>query len=159
MKTLNLGCGERTYSEYPNGSLCVNMDTRALPNVDIIGDVENLKFQDKEFDYILASDIIEHFPISKTESLLKGWARVLNIGGIIEIRTPNLAWIAKHYAEHKDAKFASYHIMGGQDYVGNFHYVIFDIPWLTGICKNIGLEVIDSSEVGSNFIIKARRVR
>lgn len=157
-KTLNLGCGERVYKEYPEGYTCINLDKRSdLVGVDVIGSVEDLNsFKANEFDYILASDIIEHFPISRTVLLLKEWARVLKHGGIIEIRTPNMEWVAEYYTRTRDAKFVSYHIFGAQDYEGNYHYVIFDPLWLTELCSEAGLMVINVERLsGSNFILRA----
>ena len=156
--TLNLGCGGRIYEEYPTGYKCVNFDVRKdLDGVDVVGDVGDLSmFEDRTFNYILASDIIEHFPITKTEDLLKEWRRVLKSGGIIEIRTPNMEWAAAHYSQHKDAKFVSYHIFGGQDYPGNFHYVMFDPKWLSSICASVKLIPLDVERPPghSNFILK-----
>ena len=85
--TLNVGCGDRTYDEYPDGHKCINYDERAnLKKVDEVGDVRDLsRFPDEHFDYILASDIIEHFPIAETEKILTEWKRVLKVGGVMII--------------------------------------------------------------------------
>ena len=156
--TLNLGCGERTFKEYPEGYICINYDERPdLSEITTIGDVKRLPFTDKCFDYVLASDIIEHFPISFTERLLREWCRVLVPGGIIEFRTPNLKWCAQHYLLTGDASFVSYHIFGGQDYAGNFHFVIFDRKWLKELLTKHNLFEISYEENGSNFIMKARK--
>lgn len=156
--TLNLGCGSRIYEEYPPGYRCVNFDVRSnLDGVDVVGDVEDLgMFKDQTFNYILASDIIEHFPITKTEDLLKEWFRVLKSGGIIEIRTPNMEWAASHYIQHGDAKFVSHHIFGGQNYSGNFHYVMFDPEWLSTICASVKLIPmgVERPPGHSNFILR-----
>ena len=157
-RTLNLGCGERTFKEYPEGYKCINYDERDLPNIDQVGDVKKLPFEDGSFDYVLASDIIEHFPISITDSLLREWQRVLCPNGILEIRTPNLKWAALYYAQTGEAKFVSHHIFGGQDYPGNFHYVMFDRFWLNNIMLRHGLSETDYVEEGSNFILKVRKV-
>lgn len=161
-KSLNLGCGSITYEEYPEGTglKCTNVDLRELPGVDIVADVTDLSmFNMREFDYILASDIIEHFPVKYTQSIIAHWSNLLKEGGTIEFRTPNLKWVAEHYLKHKDTSFASFHIFGGQDYEGNYHYVIFDEPWLTSICRTCGLELRQCKEEGSNFIAKYERVR
>jgi predicted SAM-dependent methyltransferase len=72
-RTLNIGCGERTFKEYPPQHECTNYDERrTLKNVDVVGDARTLPFEDDYFDYILASDIIEHFPIAKTHDVLNG---------------------------------------------------------------------------------------
>ena len=156
-KTLNLGCGDRVFTEYPIGHKCVNYDLRAdLNGVDVVGDVEDLSmFKDEEFDYIMASDIIEHFPIFKTIPLLKEWNRVLKHGGSMEIRTPNMEWVSLYYSENKNAEFVSYHIFGGQDHPGNYHYVIFDPKWLSSLCEQAGFMVVSTERPpGSNFILK-----
>ena len=159
-KTLNLGCGDRVYKEYPKGHECINMDVRAnLEGIDVVGDVKDLSmFKDNEFTYILASDILEHFPIKDTEKLLKEWARVLIRYGTLEIRTPNLKWALYYYHTYKDAKFVSHHIFGGQDHDGNYHYVMFDRAWLLSICVPIGFKEESYMEDGSNFIMKLTRI-
>ena len=157
-KTLNVGCGSRTYQEYPTGYLCTNMDERATLNaVDIVDDVTDLSmFASGEFSYVLASDILEHFPISKTESILKEWVRVLKTGGLIEFRVPNLAEICKQYSG-SNARHISWLLYGGQDYSGNFHYVCFDKNLLTEYCTLVGLSVIEYREEGTNFILLAKK--
>ena len=157
-RTLNLGCGNRVYAEYPQGYFCVNMDERAsLTTVDVVGDVTNLElFNAGEFDYILASDILEHFPISRTASILTEWVRVLATGGLIEFRVPNLAEICKQY-NGDNARHISWLLYGGQDYSGNFHYVCFDRKLLTEYCTNVGLLPIEYREEGTNFILLAKK--
>ena len=156
--TLNIGCGDRTYEEYPTGYKCINLDERTdLTGTDIVCSAEILPFPDEHFDYVLASDIIEHFPITKTTALLKEWCRVMKTGAVMEIRTPDMAWVAKHYTDNKDAKFVSYHIFGGQNYSGNFHYVIFDTNWLQSLCKDVGLYLVSTESVHSNFILKVKK--
>jgi len=156
--TLNVGCGDRTFKEYPEGYKCINVDARDLPSVDVIMDVRNLSFPDNHFDYVLASDIIEHFPISETDKLLKEWLRVLKPGGIIEFRMPNLKVICDNYIKGKtDAKFTSWLLYGGQEYKNNFHYVGFDREWFKSIIEPLGLIELDYKEVGNNFEMKVRK--
>ena len=83
--------------------------------------------------------------------------RILKKEGILELRTPDMSWAAKHYTENKDAKFVSYHIFGGQDYIGNFHYVMFDSTWLTSLCVEAGFTFVSTESVHSNFILKVRK--
>ena len=158
--TLNVGCGNRTYTEYPDGYKCINYDIRSeLKNVDVVGDVQDLSIYSNEyFDYILASDIIEHFPISKTANILKEWGRVLKKNGILEIRCPNLESICKAYINGRnDAKLTSWLLYGGQDYKFNFHYVGFDAEWIIKILNNHGFDVIEYKDVGTNMNIKSRK--
>ena len=155
--TLNLGSGDRTYSEYPDGHRCINLDNNdKWEKVDVFSDVRSLPFPKHSFDYVLASDIIEHFPLADTENLLIEWARVLKVEGHLEIRTPNLAWAAWYYHQHGDAEFVSWHLYGGQDYPSNLHRVIFDKLWLTKIARKFYLFQVGQDgyrEDGSNFIL------
>ena len=159
--TLNVGCGERTFATYPTDEYkCINFDERFLDCVDITGDVRDLsRFPNEAFDYILASDIIEHFPIAETLNILIEWGRVLKGSGILEFRLPNLEFICKRYVEGKhDAKYTSWLLYGGQDYSGNYHYVAFDRKWLCHILKEAGFEEVGFTEDGNNFIAKFRKV-
>lgn len=158
-KTLNVGCGSRTYIEYPKGYVCTNMDEREdLDGLSLAGDVTKLiAFDNEYFDYILASDILEHFPLKKTVDILREWCRVLKIGGNIEFRVPNLVEICKHYAQHSDATHVSWLLYGGQDYPGNFHYICFDRKMLTELCATVGLDVIEYREEGTNFILHTKK--
>jgi predicted SAM-dependent methyltransferase len=150
---LNLGCGTDIRDGF------INIDFRALPGVDIVSDVRHLDmFDDETCSYILAQDIIEHFPIAETNNILREWTRVLQTNGILEIQTPNMAWAAKHYSENKNAEFVSYHIFGGQDYEGNNHYVMFDRVWLKNLCLKFDLEEIEFKEEGSNIRIKYKKI-
>ncbi len=159
MKTLNLGCGDRTYDEYPKGYTCLNMDNRDdLDVVDIVGDVRTLtRFSDEEFDYILASDILEHFPFKQTETILNEWKRVLKKEGILELRVPNFEAIVRHYNKHNNMQHCSWMLMGGQDYSGNFHYVMFNEKWLREICDGVGFLFMSCEEVGPNLVMLLRK--
>ena len=157
-RTLNVGCGGRTYKEYPAGYTCLNMDERSLQNVDITGDVTDLsRFANEEFSYILASDILEHFPISRTVAILREWARILKVGGLIEFRVPNLSAICEHYNTYGDATHVSWLLYGGQDYSGNFHYVCFNKKMLTELCAQVNLSAIEYKEEGTNFILVVKK--
>ena len=156
--TLNIGCGDRTYTEYPSGHKCINVDERLLSGVDEVMDACKLNFQDEHFFYILASDIIEHFPIVKTGVVLKEWLRVLKPGGIIEFRLPNLRAICDNYIRGRvDAELTSWLLYGGQEYRGNFHYAAFDRGLFSSLIKNYGLVEIDYKEIGNNFEMRARK--
>ncbi len=158
-KTLNVGSGNRTYEEYPEGSVCLNMDQRSdLETVDIVGDVRDLsRFTDGDFSYILASDILEHFPFEQTEGILREWRRVLISGGTLELRVPNFEAIIEHYQKHKNMQHVSWMIMGGQDYSGNFHYVVFNEKWLREICESVGFKFLSCKDEGPNIVMKVKK--
>lgn len=153
---LNIGCGDKIFKNigpYP----CINVDIRNLDGIDLICDVKSLPFSNESFDRVLASDIIEHFPIADTNDLLREWVRVLKVDGNMKFRTPSLKWASTEYLRTGDAKFVSWHLYGGQDYPSNFHYVIFDREWLLSLCKEFNLHEIDYKEVGSNMELVVKK--
>ena len=156
--TLNIGCGTRVFKEYPPGYKCINYDIRKLPDVDTVGDARQLNFPDEYFDYLLASDIIEHFPIVQTKSILIEWRRVLKPGGTIEFRMPNLRSICEKYVNGgADAKLTSWLLFGGQDYEGNFHFVGFDRAFFKSIITPLGFTEIDYRDMDNNFEVKYKK--
>lgn len=167
--TLNLGSGDRAYNKYPGQNKCFNVDVRkGLPKLSVRADLSKpLPFKSESVDYILASDVIEHFPpgdrhASNTKKLIKEWSRVLKKGGTIEFRMPNLAYICQQYVNRKKdpshTATISWLLYGGQDYAQNFHYVGFDRGWFSKICADCGLKEIDYKEIGSNFEMKVRKL-
>ena len=67
MKKLNLGCGKDIREGF------INSDIRDLPGVDYILDIEKIPypFNENTFDFVLALNILEHFPIEDTEKILR----------------------------------------------------------------------------------------
>jgi predicted SAM-dependent methyltransferase len=171
MITLNIGCGDRTFDEYPKGYKCINYDKRSkLKKVDVVGDVRALPFPADYFDYILASDIIEHFKIAEVDNILKEWVRVLKINCFIEFRLPNFEAIVTDYLNRKDdnrkdmvgvpvCHFFSWLIFGGQDMENdlNVHYTGYDRRFFRYVCENNGMNEVTWEKSGYNMIVKMRK--
>lgn len=169
--TLNVGCGDRTFDEYPAGHKCINYDIRSdLQHVDVFGDARDLSiFEDEIFSYILASDIIEHFKILEVDSILKEWLRVLKPGGIVEFRLPNLEAIVTDYLNRKKENRndmpgvpISHHfnwlLGGGQDYEYNVHYTFYDRSLFKYVCEKNGLQEVTWKKDGYNMVTTYRKL-
>lgn len=145
---MNIGCGKKIHAEY------INVDIRDLPGVDVRADARNLPFPSNCFEYILASDIIEHFPAQEAPKIIKEWKRVLAPGGVIEFKLPNLKTIAQAYIDKRiGASKTSWLLYGGQDYDENFHYAGYDRE---SFRKLVGLNEFEYKEDEFNMIIKFR---
>ena len=81
MDKLNLGCGRINKSGY------VNFDIVSMPEVDIVGDMdEGLPFLDNSFSEVLASHILEH-----SRDLVRLMAEIWSVtkfGGVLEAYVP-----------------------------------------------------------------------
>ena len=136
---LNLGCGNDIKAGY------INIDKyNNTKNADLNCDFENLPFIDGGVDEIYASHIFEHISFLNVYSVIDEWKRVLRIGGVLEIRVPNLMREAKIWMDASDSQkwFEVHRIYGGQNFAGNFHYTGFSVGSLRWLLENLGLQVI-----------------
>jgi SAM-dependent methyltransferase len=90
---LNIGAGDDRRDGY------WSVDLR--PDVaDVVADITRLPFADDSVAELFASDLLEHFPATKTQGLLAEWRRVLAPGGKLTLRVPNLLALARLLIEH-----------------------------------------------------------
>jgi len=138
---LNLGCGR----DIKEGWL--NLDLFSDDTSVIYADIRVLKLPDNSADFILASDVLEHFSHRETQDIIQEWARVLKPGGQIEIRCPNLRLQMQAYMRGDwNAEIASYMIFGGQTNPGDFHCIGFDEKTLAARLLKAGLKVVNYVE-------------
>ena len=89
IKKLNLGCGLDVREGW------VNLDSCALPGVDVVHDIEKLPlpFDDETFGCILAKDVLEHVEYIE---ILKDLSRILSSGGKLNIQVPHFSSVANY---------------------------------------------------------------
>jgi glycosyltransferase involved in cell wall biosynthesis/predicted SAM-dependent methyltransferase/Tfp pilus assembly protein PilF len=139
---LNLGCGLDVRDGF------INIDMFSDNPKVVRMDIRKLEIPDNFADFILASDVLEHFSHHQTDSVLSEWYRVLKPSAQIIIRCPSLRLQLKAYSEHKwNADIASYMIFGGQTNPGDFHCVGFDETSIKLHLQKAGFEVISFEEV------------
>ncbi|MEI7811860.1 MAG: glycosyltransferase [Ignavibacteria bacterium] len=156
---LNLGCGNDVRERFLNIDL-FSEDTRVIAM-----DIRKLEFSDNSVDFILASDVLEHFSFREVDIVLQEWARVLKPNAEIIIRSPSLKLQAKAYLNGKwDADTASYMIFGGQTNPGDYHHIGFDKESIQRHLKKANLELKSYEEIdvsqdkgfcNLNFVAKA----
>lgn len=141
---LNLGCGNKLKKEF------INIDNREIIK-------ESYKFlkhdcflplpyEDNTIDEIEARHFLEHISHRKIDEIFLDWIKKLKIGGSILISVPNTSYYIDKYINKKwNCEKFSYHMYGGQDYSGNFHYNCFDETSLKRLFKKHKLKVVEFS--------------
>jgi predicted SAM-dependent methyltransferase len=112
-------------------------------DVQIKSDVSNLwMFRDGTVDEIYASQILEHFPHVKTESVLKEWYRVLKPGSKITIGVPDFHRTIEIYLKIGLVPWVTNFLYGDQGYPLAFHYAPFTFASLAAQLTKVGFKNI-----------------
>lgn len=136
-RAVEIGAGERPCPGY------LHVDRRPLHDIEIVADVVRLPLTPGSARQLRAQHIIEHFPMNDVASIVRGWVECLEIGGSIEIVTPNLGYIAHGYVDGTvSTTEAVLRLYGEQNYPGNFHYNLFDRTSLKKLLEEAGCDVV-----------------
>lgn len=92
MKCLNLGCGTRFHPDW------VNLDSVAHSETVIKHDLrKGIPFEDRSFDVVYHSHVLEHFSYEAGRQFILECYRVLRPQGILRVVVPDLEQIARTY--------------------------------------------------------------
>lgn len=130
-------------------------DVQPLEGIDIVCDFWELpqwvaegSIKQMEFTHAL-----EHFPIAKTQDVLRLLHSLLALGGELYIEVPNFYWQAEQILLNPMDRQIIEYAFGGQLNQWDFHYNGFT-PWiLTDDLQSVGFEILD---VQSNSSIEMR---
>lgn len=117
MAVLVIGAGERRVEG------AIHHDVMALPGIDIVCDLFDLPKHTKvKYDEIHMTHVLEHFPFSKTQDVLKILYDLLKTGGKVYIEVPNFYWHSLGILSNPlDRRMVEY-AFGGQLNEWDFHY-------------------------------------
>ena len=123
------------------GFKTVDIDPALKP--DYCCDAGNLHvFSDKSADVLLCSNILEHFPLTRTDKVLKEWHRVLKPNGKLYVSVPDFEFCARNYVQNGLTTWLRYHMYGDQKTPFSFHYNIFDWPYLSASLFEAGFSKV-----------------
>jgi hypothetical protein len=133
---LNLGCGHIPLEGY------LNVDSRALPGVDLVASVGKLPFDVGEVAEIHSAHVLEHFPDEELQRrLLPYWVSLLRPGGTFRAIVPDAGAMIEQYARGEyDYTSLRDVLYGGQEYEGDFHFNMFTTESMAEILVHAGLE-------------------
>lgn len=129
-------------------------------DIEYLHDVsKDLPMDDETFDEIYASNVLEHVSHLDVPAVLFNWISKLKSGGKIEIRVPNIKWIAEQYAAGRwvlsftpGTELNAMHAIFGGDNPGvpHIHKAGFDPQNLQGLLEDCGMEnITNTSDPGS----------
>lgn len=128
-----------------------------------VAGASKLNYPNNSISEIRANHSLEHVSWRRVMDVLADWHRALKHGGRLEIRTPDLEFIAKRYLSGKvtpewapDEKFIKDHLnpevtpgwwanmklFAGQDVPANFHYICFDFQMLKTCLERAGFSEV-----------------
>jgi len=155
-KRLNLGCGDKKRKG------CINIDIRGEVNPDVVCDCRDLSaFAANSVEEIIADDILEHFNWFNVRKILQEWIRVLQPGGFLIVKTPDIDKIfrdkeklVKMKGGDITSRFSAL-LFGKQDYPENAHKVCFDKKFfLEFLPKKYPIRTVIIDDIPDTYNIK-----
>ena len=156
---LNVGCGNVTREDH------INVDLRELDGVDVTAPADDMPFEPGSVDRILAAHLVEHFEeFTLKRRVLPHWHALLRDGGVLTVVVPDMAALLARYAEGgvewSRLREVTY---GGQDYEGNYHFNMFDFPYLKDLLTEAGFRdttlVAEGRENGLAFEMEVTAIK
>lgn len=134
---LHLGCGKRFIPGF------IHIDIIEDKHIDYVRNINDLSiFEDNSIDLIYNCHVLEHFERKEITKVLKEWYRVLKPEGILRISVPGFEEMIKIYEKNKDINLILGGLVGGQTYVYNFHYMVFDFKNLKKYLEDVGFQKV-----------------
>lgn len=109
----------------------------STPMIDHLPFIEN-----NTVEVIYACHLLEHFKRRDFKRVLTEWFRVLAPGGILRIAVPDFEQAIKIYKKTDDLENIMGMLYGGQNYLYNMHYNIFDYKKLSSALNDIGFKKV-----------------
>lgn len=142
----SLGAGEIRLNLGGRGTKINGFKTVDLSDehdVDVKADVSDLRmYPEGSVSEVYASQVLEHFPHIKTESVLKEWYRILKPGAKITIGVPDFHRAIEIYQQHGLCDWVVNQLYGDQIYSLAFHYTPFNFARLAKLLDTVGFQRI-----------------
>jgi hypothetical protein len=146
---LNIGCGYDKREGYLN----VDVDPACAPDI-LIRDGDFSRIPRRQFEEVLAKDVLEHIPRAQTLAALLDFADYLVDGGKLILQTSSILGVAaklqqlSRYADHHGWTIC---LFGNQAHAGDFHHTGFTEVTLTVHLRAAGFKV-DALELRDDWL-------
>lgn len=138
---IHLGCGKRFIPGF------IHIDIIDYPHIDHVCSIDNLSMlPDNSVDLIYNCHVLEHFKRKEVVKVILEWKRVLKTGGTLRTAVPDFESICELYTKEKKIESVIGPVMGGQTYLYNVHYNIFDFRSFKQILEECGFNDVHRYE-------------
>ncbi|MBU0777970.1 methyltransferase domain-containing protein [Patescibacteria group bacterium] len=140
-----------------------NVDSRQLPAVDIVADLEEpLPLENDSYDGIFSQFLMEHLRLTKVRGFISEVYRILKPGGIAVIITANLLEQAKWLIKKKEWDDVIIQMIfgGNPDYPENYHRSSLSPQYALKLFKEAGFQsvyIFEHPETKTDMIIEAKK--
>lgn len=110
-KILDLGSGNRRLASW-----VITLDISEAPNVDIIGDAENIPIEDNYFDAVICQAVLEH--VKNSKKVVQEIKRVLKPDGLVYAEIP---FLQGYHADPND--YQRYTLQGIEELFSEFEKI------------------------------------
>ena len=155
-RILDIGSGPIVQTELAKEGDLVRVDLRDECNPDYRCDVRQLPFDNKSFDVVFSSHVLEHFDRHEFNDVLTEWLRVLKEDGELRLVLPNIKWAAAKVMNDDIDNDVLNVLYGGQSNPYDYHMNGFTPLRLKQILCDKGLEVKEQAENWYNMIFVAK---
>ena len=124
MIKLDVGSGGKAAPYLGEGWLGVDP---FVETADVKAPMWELPYPDNSVAAIFSSHALEHVAKAQVPVTLKEWYRVLQPGGVLILRIPDLEWCCKWFLEHPTTGWDMDVIFGNQQHGGEFHKTGFTL--------------------------------
>lgn len=140
---LNVGSGWCAYDGF------VNVDVEDIPGVERIDLFQfPWPWPDNTFDYILASEFLEHVPNDKIMGVIENLGRVLKIGGVMEVMCPHPATFQ-----------VLFQVPGHHRLVGEYTFEVFSKKYHTNSGEHNEIKRMFTLEIAKKIIMRGFHFR
>lgn len=155
MTRLNLMCGDDRLDGW------TNVDLRP-ECADVVCDASKLEhWADGSCSEVRVIDGIEHYPAFRTADILAEWRRVLEPGGTLTLKVPNMFQLARWIVNDYQVEASIRNIMGGHrwgpDGAWDTHHTNWTPRTLAATLDAAGFDVVSNDEAMNMTVVATKR--
>lgn len=126
-----------------------------------LGNARQLPYSDETFPYVYSSNLLEHFRIGETVRILTEWARVVRVGGTLEIIVPDaLGILHSYFCGEISWDECTSRIRGTEDVLNQHHaaFTLVEFPAIIACVPTLRLAYCRACAEGCGINARAVRV-